>query len=126
MLSLTLHQKRECFRNLCHVATAGNAYLTAQEEDILLEAARKLGIYELRAWDILKNAHKNTFVVPEGSQLQKMYLESTIESLVVECDLPDQAYEWCLALAKLLGFDEVILLKTIERISREACLSLVF
>lgn len=123
---LSLHQKLECFRNLCKIATADIPYLTSQEEDLLLEAARKLGVYETRAWDVLQNMQDYQFIVPEGNDAQKTYLDCTVEALIVKCDLPDQAYEWCLAIARLFALNEVILLKTIERVSKETSLSLVF
>lgn len=123
---LSSYQKLECFCNLCKIAITDNNYLTSQEEDILLEAARKMGIHKLHAWGILKRAYVHTLIVPEGSEIQKTYLECTIGALIVECDLPDQAYEWCLAIAKLLTLNEVILLKMTERLSREACLGLLF
>lgn len=111
-------QKLVCFRNLCKIVTTDN-YLTFSEQEVLLCVAQKMGLQDLRAWHILKNTDEVSLVIPENKDIRQQFLEYTISTMIIEGDLPDREYEWCLAVARQIGQNEVVLQKMINRLSKK-------
>lgn len=102
------------FKNLVAVSLA-DGFLDDDEREFLEERAEELGLPSDEVSQIMANADKLEFVVPEDEEDREEQLADIVFMSMVDGDIEDKEYQLCLNIAERLelkkeDLDEVIAL----------------
>ena len=102
------------FKNLVAVAIA-DGFLDEEERDFLVDHAEECGLDHKEVNEVIENADKLEFIVPESAEDREEQLADIVFLTMIDGSIEDKEYELCLNIAQRLELkkdelDEVIAL----------------
>ena len=101
---LERQQHLAIFQNLYLVAAA-DGYIDPQEQQLLLEVARTLGLSQSDVDQVLESKEPLSFIIPEGEEDQYFSLKNLVYMMVVDGTIAPEEYELCVEFARKIGRD---------------------
>ena len=111
--------KIQKFCNLIIVAVSDNI-LTHDEVKFLMEKAKSLKIPYLKANQLIMNIDQLEFTIPKSQLDKEEELAEIVHLSLIDGELHDSEYQYCLKLAKKIGFTERELQQSIK-IAKKLC-----
>ena len=105
------------FQNLYLIA-AVDKKLAQEETSFLVEVAQQMGITPREAAEIMMTRNERELVVPETEEERLVQLEDIIVMMMVDKKIHEKEYQLCLAYARAIGKDRVVLDQLILKIIR--------
>lgn len=97
--------KIEHFRNMIAVAFS-DGYFDKVEHDFLVQKAKEFGLPEDEINNLIAEADKLSFIVPENQVDCDTQLADILYIAIIDGEIRPQEYKLCLNIAKKLGFDK--------------------
>ena len=97
--------KIEHFKNMVAVAFS-DGYFDEVESDFLVYKAKEFGLPEEVVNNLIEEASKLPFIVPENQIDRENQLADIVYIAIIDGEIRTQEYKLCLNIAKKLGFDK--------------------
>ena len=93
------------FQNLYLIAAA-DGYIDPQEQQLLLEVARNLGLSQRDINHVIDHPEGLDFVIPDGEEERYFSLKNLVYMMVVDGKIDQKEYDLCLDFARRVGLDQ--------------------